>query len=303
MKLVTKGYIFIFLSTVLWGLFPVVVHQGVQDIPPISFAGLSILLSSIITFLYAAARKRLPELRKKEAYFPLLMITLFIVIIPSILFFIGASMTSGVNTAMLLQAEIIFTLIITPWFGEPTTWKKVVGAVGIFIGALFILYDGTLSINMGDLLIIASTLTYPFGNFYSKKALTILSPSIVLLVRSALGSIFLIVLAVIVEPSAEFSSIIKEYWLYLLLAGFFVYFIGKITWHEGLKLMDITKAISLSMTFPFFSILFLIFFVGEDISIFQWTGIYFMIIGVFFMVRRQSIAIEKTRYGKHLNSN
>lgn len=115
--------------------------------------------------------RQVQRVEEKNAYYSLILIAFCIVIIPYSLFFIGSSKTSGINSSILLLTEIIFTLIFTPFVGEKTTAFKIVGALGVLIGAALILYNGFFRLNIGDFLIIASTITYPLGNYYSKKHL------------------------------------------------------------------------------------------------------------------------------------
>ena len=169
------GVAFVLSSAAMWGIFPILVNRGTQHIHPIMFAAFTTLLAACGSFIYALFRGELHELTKKESYSSLIMITLCIVIIPYILFFTGSRMTNGLNSSMLLMSEIIFTLIVTSIIGEKTTIEKLIGALGILIGAGFMLYKGSFSLNIGDLLIIVSTITYPIGNFYTKKAMNVVA--------------------------------------------------------------------------------------------------------------------------------
>ena len=290
------GLTFILLAAMLWGLFPVFVNRGTQSIPPLTFAAISVLLAALGTFIYLVTQGRLSELKNKKAYKSLLMVTLCIVIIPYILFFTGASKTSGVNTSMLLLSEIIFTMIFTPFIGEKTTAYKILGAGGIFFGGLFIMYNGTLKFNTGDILIIFSTLTYPIGNFYAKKAFNLVSPATILFVRFLLGGIFIAGLAFFLETPTKITTIIHDSWFLILFNGLILLGVSKVLWYEGLKRLDISKASSLAMTFPLFSLLALIIFFNEKISGYQWVGIAIMMIGVYFAVQRKSVDQRKTKY-------
>ncbi len=292
-----KGAALALISAALWGVFPVMVNRGSRSIPPLTFAAFSTLLAAAGSFLYAAFKGKLPELREKEAYSSLLMITLCIVIIPYILFFIGSSMTSGINTSLLLLSEIIFTLIFTPLVGEKTTIEKLIGAAGVFIGALLILYNGTFHLNTGDVMVISSTATYPVGNFYAKKALNRVSPSIILFVRFFLGGLFMLPIALLAERQSDVTTIISGDWPLLLLTGLILLGVGKIIWYEALSRLDISKAISLGMTFPLFSIALLAGILKEPLSRYQWAGIGVMMVGVFFSIRRLSTDPALTRYG------
>lgn len=284
------------LSAAMWGMFPVVVHRGVQSLPSLTFAAISFLLASFGSFVYAWTQGALFEIKKKEAYQALVIITFCIVIIPYILFFIGAKQTSGVNTTMLLLSEIIFTLLFTHFIGEQTTGLKLLGAFGVFFGALFILYNGAFYLNVGDLLIIASTVTFPIGNFYAKRALNVMSPAMILFVRFFLGGLFILVFSLVVERGVDYGEIFVGHWPLFLFNGLVLLGLGKIVWYEALKRLDISKAISLIMTFPVFSLGALVWFFGERISVWQWLGVVIMMAGVYFSVRRVSVDPRKTRY-------
>jgi drug/metabolite transporter (DMT)-like permease len=292
-----KGVILALLSAALWGVFPVMVNRGSHYIPPLTFAAISSLLAAFGSFIYAALKGDLHELGKREAYSSLLMITLCIVIIPYVLFFIGSSKTSGINTSMLLLSEIIFTLLFTPLVGEKTTPEKLIGASGVFVGALLILYSGTLQLNVGDIMVIASTATYPIGNFYAKKALNQVSPSIILFVRFSLGGLFMLLLALLVETRLDVFDIVISDWPMLLLTGFILLGAGKVIWYEALGRLDISKAISLGMTFPLFSLIILIAVFKERVSHYQWIGIAVMLLGASFSIRRSSVDPSLTKYG------
>lgn len=291
-----KGVILAIMSAALWGIFPVMVNRGSHKIPPLTFAALSTLLAAAGSFIYTACKGKLYELKKKESYASLLMITLCIVIVPYTLFFIGSSKTSGLNTSLLLLSEIIFTLMFTPLIGEKTTIEKLRGASLVFIGALLILYNGKFHMNTGDLMVAASTATYPIGNYYAKKALHQVSASTILFVRFSLGGLFMLAVAMLAETQSSAVDIIYIDWPTLLFTGLILLGMGKIVWYEALGRLDISKAISLGMTFPLFSVIILIVIFKEAISHYQWIGTVTMLLGVFFSIKRSSVDPGLTKY-------
>jgi drug/metabolite transporter (DMT)-like permease len=296
MKIESKGVLLALSSAALWGIFPVMVNRGSHNIHPLKFAAISTLLAATGSFIYMALKGKLHELRTKEAHASLMMITLCIVIIPYILFFIGASKTSGINTSLLLLSEIIFTVIFTPLIGEKNSLEKLIGASGVFIGSLLILYKEKFQLNIGDIMVIASTATYPVGNFYAKKALNQVSPPTILFVRFFLGGLFILLLAMIVDTQSSVFNIILVNWRMLLLTGLILLGVGKIVWYEALRRLDISKAISLSMTFPLFSLILLMGIFKEDVSRHQWIGIAIMMLGVVFSIKRSSVDPRLTKY-------
>lgn len=278
-------------SALLWGIFPIIANRGVQSIPPLTFVAFISLIGAIGAFFYSLQQKTLGELRRKDAYFPLLMITLCITVIPNILFFLGTAKTNALNTSLLSLTEIIFTLIFTHFTGEKTTLTKLIGSLGILIGTGFILYRGAWQLNTGDILIIASTTLYPFGNFYAKKAIHMVSSGTILLVRWIAGGLVLLALAAIFEGTDQWASLFMTHWKMLVFSGLVLYAISKILWYESLKRLDITKAVSLVMTSYFFSFIILLF-LGETINLFQTVGIAIMTIGVIFSIKRKSVVYE-----------
>lgn len=290
------GVIFILIAAAMWGVFPVAVNRGTQYIPPITFAAITTLLASGGAFIYAALTSKLGELRNRKSYATLLMITLCIVIFPYILFFLGSSKTSGINSSLLLLSEIIFTLIFTPFIGEKTTALKLIGAAGVFIGATLILYNGNWRLNSGDLLVIVSTATYPIGNFYAKRALNFISPAIILFIRFLLGGLFILIFARLIEPQIDVLKTFSDNWVPIIFTGLILLGVGKVIWYEGLKRLDISKAISLAITFPLFSLIILIAFFREIPSAFQWLGILVMAAGVYLTMKRSSVNPALTKY-------
>ncbi|PIT86127.1 MAG: hypothetical protein COU33_04880 [Candidatus Magasanikbacteria bacterium CG10_big_fil_rev_8_21_14_0_10_43_6] len=290
------GVLFGLAAAAGWGLFPILVQRGTQTIPPVTFAALSTLVSVATFVCYSTVRASWNELRDRRVYFPILMIALCIIVIPYTLFFVGASITSGVNAAILLLSEIIFSLIFTHFIGEHTTTTKLIGGGGVFLGAACILYNGSLSFHLGDILILCSTITYPLGNFYSKKALHLVSPDTILFLRASIGAIFLLLFARLVEPGVAMFQTFLAAWPVIVANGLLVLGLTKIFAYQSLKRLDISKFISIGATATFFSLIILILFFKEPMSVYQWIGIVFMTIGVYYSIKRKSVNATDTKY-------
>jgi drug/metabolite transporter (DMT)-like permease len=287
------GEMFILSQVALYGLFPVVINYSVKLIPPILYAGISSLVASAFLFIFVVYKKNLKQLFNKKALPYMLGVTLFIIIIPSIFIFTGTKMTSGVNTTILFQVEVLFTFIICGMFcNEKITVQKMLGALVIVIGTILVVYNGTFVLNWGDLLIIIGVFFYPFGNIAAKKALRIVPPTVILFIRSFLGGLALVLFSLAFEKS--FNQIVPsfhDYFLYIAINGIVIMFISKVLWYEGLRRIDITKAIPIDMSFPAFSLLFLFIFVQEIPNGYQFIGLIFTMLGVGFITLRRSSKI------------
>ncbi len=297
MKNISKektGELLILGETLVYSLFPIIIAHSIKIMPPILFAGMSTLMASITLFLFLLIKKNLKSLKNLKTIKYTLGVTLFIIIIPSILIFTGSSKTSGINTTMLLQMEILFTFIIFGLFKiEKITIRKTMGALIILIGAIFIIYNGNTSLNTGDLLIIAGTFFYPIGNIFAKKALEISTPSTILFIRSLLGGIVLICLSLIFEKQDDTLEKISVYWPLILLNGIFIYHLSKILWYEGIKRIDISKAIPIGVGgYPALGLLFAILFLKEIPTIYQIIGFIVILIGIFILIKKRKKLIN-----------
>jgi drug/metabolite transporter (DMT)-like permease len=98
------------------------------------------------------------------------------------------------------------------------------------------------------------------------------------------------------DSEAVLSDIIKSHWPAILITGGLLVGLAKIIWYEGFRRLDISKTISLGMTFPLFSLIFILLFTNEMISLYQWIGIMIMLIGVYFSIKRKSVEPTLTKY-------
>lgn len=297
-----KGALFALGSAALWGIYPIIVNQWIGNIPPFFFATSTSVFAALGTGIWMLIRKKQRELLNKEMLLPLFMVGMFVIFIPSTLLFWGTTMTTGMNTSILMLSEIVFTLFITPFFGERNTKEKLVGSLCIMCGALMVLYKGGFSLNFGDFLIIFSTLSFPIGNFYSKKALYYLSPSTLLFGRYFIGSILLGALTIIVEDSISIKMAWQTSWKEILIIGLPLLSLCKISFYEGMKRLDISKVISLEMTYPFFSLIVLFLFFGYQITVLQIIGILIIVLGSYFTMRRKSESHTNLKYSPKSNN-
>jgi drug/metabolite transporter (DMT)-like permease len=272
------------------------VNRGAQQIPALTFAAAALLVSAAGFFLYAVATGTLTQITRRAAWRPVAMVVLLVIVIPYSLFFLGASQTSGVNTSLLLLSELVFTVLFTPFFGEKTTTVKLLGAGGVLAGAVLIVSNGRPELNLGDSLIILSTVCYPFGNLYTKRALNHLSPASLLFLRSSLGGLVILALALAFEPAGSLMHLTGRQWVLVVLTGLLVLGVAKVLWHEGLKRVDISKAVSIGSTSPAVSLLALVLVFHEPISAYQLAGAAIMAVGVYFSIRRRSADPALTRY-------
>ncbi len=283
-----RGAILVLLSAITVGLFPVLVHFGVQSVPPLALAFTTHLCALVGAIIYALFKSSLKELYNLKNLGKLFLIALTIIVLPLSLFYVGASLTSGVNTSALTLSEIFFTVLFAQFWGEQLTKNKVLGATAILFGAILLVYHRGGIWQVGDFIILFSTITYPIGNFLQKKILKEISPASLLVGRLALAVPVLFVMYILSNEIVQWNLVWQNHWLMIFVIGLVNAALGKILWFEGLKTLDITTGVSLVMTFPLFSVLFLWLSGTETISMKQLLGIGIMLVGVYFALRPAS---------------
>jgi O-acetylserine/cysteine efflux transporter len=282
------GETFVLSQVALYGLFPIVINYGAKIMPPILFLAMSTLTGTAVLFIYLLATRRFKDIFNKKAYKYIFGVIIFIAIIPKLLIILGTSLTSGTNTAILLQAEIIFTfLICSIFFHEKITLKRLIGATIVLSGATAVLYQGSFDINTGDLLIIAGTFFFPIGNIFAKKALQLTSAAAILFLRSIVAGLFLLMLSFAVEgTSGTFLFHANTNLFYILINGILIMALTKVLWYEGLRRIDISKAVAIGISSPAFSLLFAYMFLSEIPNAYQIFGVAAIIAGVLIITRK-----------------
>lgn len=301
MNLQTKqeriGELFIFSKLPIVGLYPILINYTTKFMPPLLFAGASALVAAAILIPYLIFTKQVHKIFDRRVFPYLLGVTFFIVIAPLAFIYVGSSKTTSINTTLLLQIELLFTFIICgAFFREKITRQRILGGLVILAGASVVLFKGSpagLAVNLGDLLIVAGTAFYPIGNIFAKRALGMTSPSVILFVRSFLGGLALLALSFAFEKYAlSFSGYVARDFFFILINGLLLQLAAKILWYQGLKRIDITKAVSIGIAMPAFSLLYAFLFLKEVPSQTQWIGFFAILAGLLVITRKKTEAAE-----------
>jgi len=283
------GEFMVLFQAMVYGLFPVIISYAGGLIPPLLFAGLSTLLAAVVLFVYLLVAKKINELGNVTALKYILLVTLFTVVLGYGFITIGGSMTSGVNTSILFQSEILFTFLICGlFFGEKMPAYKILAAILVALGTIIIVYDGSFVLNKGDMLVILGTFFFPFGNTCAKKALKLVHPSTILFVRSIIGGSFLIFLSFLLENTYyDIIDLMSTNWLIIVINGFVLFGLIKIIWYEGLKRLDVSKAITIGMSYSAFGFVYSMLLLKERPTSYQLIGFFVVMIGILIITRRE----------------
>jgi drug/metabolite transporter (DMT)-like permease len=278
------GEINVILSALIFAFFPVIVKLG-GAVPPVFYAAISTLITALLMALFMIGKGGFLELANKKTWKYIFLVAVFIIIIPYIFIYNGARMTSGINTSILGQTEIFFALFYGWIIGEAITERKILGGALITIGTFFVMFNGVLKFNLGDLLIITGTAFYPIGNIYAKKVLGVISPITLVFARSVIGGIVLLIFSWFFEAGLAYScTFITTYWWLFLINGLAVSGFSKILWYEGLKRLDVGKSTILIMPYSAFGVIYASAFLKEIPTFYQLIGLIIVILGIYAVI-------------------
>lgn len=276
------------------GLFPIIANASAQIFPPIFYLAVSLLLASAVLCLLVILTTGMPVISKQVwVYSSLIAIFIFT---GFSLIFLGTRLTSSINTALLLQTEMLFTFVLSTFIlRERLLPIQLAGAVCVLAGTGYILYNGSMQLNSGDMLIIAATAMFPMGNVFAKKALALASPMIVLMLRYIIGGSVLLVLSLLLEDLSPLQGreVLDNWWL-IPAYVFIVLTLSKVVWYKGLSMLPLGKAIYIVLSYPAFSLLFAFLLLHEVPTWYQLGGFAFTMFGVYLLVKRPTVAPHTT---------
>jgi len=290
-----RGEFFVIGTCILEGLFPIIAYSASREFPIFFFTGASVALAMIILGVLLIITKGYKNKVPLWSLGACAMVSLLVVIIPLNLIMAGAKHTSGINTALILQVEILSTFIIYKFlFKEHHELYQYIGALLVFSGTALVLFNGTMTLNKGDLLILLAVWIFPFGNYFAKKALTVLKPMQVIFFRYLFALPVLILISIIFEDlSGVLDSITRSGWIivaYVVL----ILISSKMFWYYGLRKLPVSKSIYILSAIPAFSLIFAFALLDEIPTVYQWAGFIVAIVGVYTLIAKRQISTAGT---------
>jgi drug/metabolite transporter (DMT)-like permease len=279
-----QGELFILGEAVLWSLFPIFTKLSYASIPPLYAAAISTFFAALFFAVMLTLQKRWHEIKRKDAWKDIALVTIYIGVIVYSLVFIGLKFTTAGNSALIGILEVFFSFLILGMLKkERMTRMKIGGAVLMAFGAAFVLLPKASAVNIGDFILITAQVFAPLGNIAQQNARKKVSSSTIMFLRSLFSSVILFLMAIFFSGPL---SITGSSFFYLFINGMLFMGLSKLLWIEGIHRTEITKANSLNMIIPFLTLCFAYLILKEIPNIGQLIGIVPMMIGAVLILRK-----------------
>jgi len=270
---VTQALFVVFLWATSW----VLVKFGLQDIPPITFAGLRYFLAFLCLLVVLFVRKSKSGIQtiKSRNWGQLAILGIFFYAITQGAIFVALAYLPAVTVNLLWSfSSVLIALLGAFWLSERPSWLQWTGIVLAVSGA--ILYFYPVSINGSQWIGIVVAVVGIFANAISAimgrsiNRAGQLNPLTVTVVSMGVGSIALLIAGVLAEkaPTITFQNSLMILWLALVNTAF-----AFTLWNHTLRTLTAMESSIINGTILVWITIFAVSILGESINFKEIIGL------------------------------
>lgn len=236
------GILFGLIGMGTYGMYSVYAHYFVKSFDLLIFAGLTSLIGSLPLLIRSRIKGNQKYILQDSKYFTSLFAIAVISGVATMLFFLGTSLTSGINTGLLAQIEPIYAVIIAYFILGEKRRKREIGAIlTMVIGSGVVVFKGFTPPNLGDLFILAAPIFYQLSHVVSKRVIGKLSDiHIISTARLFYGGIIMTVIGIIWHPTAILSFLSFRTVIVLIAFGFILRTLDTVFWYSALERLPLS---------------------------------------------------------------
>lgn len=310
------GYVSAIIAAMLFGSVSTITKPILEDLNALSVSSLTYIIAglSLIPFLKFSytnsnsnsnsnsnntlettnnTSKKRKWTDNRKSYFLLLLTSLCGAVIAPTLFFYGLSNTSASDSSILINGEVLFSILLAVvFFNEKLIKREIIALILVLVGIVILTTNmqflsssnSFVEFNIGNILIVGSTLFWALDNNISK----ILSKNIhipkIIVLKTLIGGSLLFILTITVFGIAEFDVDIIHV-SYLVFAGSLGFGASLFFFLHSLKRIGTIKTILLFSTSSLFGMIFAKIFLNENITIYQIIAVG-VILGGLYLIKR-----------------
>lgn len=275
----------LFLVMAVWGFNVIATKLLVVSFMPVTMTALRIFTAGVCVFIILFCFRLVRKPSKKEFLY-ILICSFFNVVGHHYFLSIGLKATSASNGGLILGMGPILTTILAIFFlKNKVTFLRFCGIIFGFIGIFFIVFQNEKSlqsISIGDVHVFLSIFLQAISFIMIKKISSTLDPRLMTGYMLVIGSIFLFMISLFVEPNGlqSMANGSLGIWTVFLASAILATAIGHMTYNYAIGKVGATESAIFINLNPFFALVGAVLFLGEVISTIQVIGFIFIIFGV-----------------------
>ena len=284
------GVLAVLFASIMWAIEPVFAKLAYQQNS--DFLQLSLVRAIFVTLtamIYIVLTKNTKLRINKEKFSALIYIAIVGTLFADLIYFYALTQISVINAVLIGHMQPIFIILIGFLIlkGDKLTKFDFVGILFMMLSGLFVTTKTIDNFTMfkigtfGDLLVLAATIAWATTAIAVRKYLININSGVITFYRFLFASIFLMIYQ-------GLTSIISITNIYQILVGIVVG-IGTILYYEGLKRIKAAQVSGLELSAPFFAAIFGFFILEESLTSIQIIGILLLIIGIFYLSKKEDI--------------
>ena len=280
------GYISAIAAAVLFGCVSTIGKPILSTVDPLVLSSI-IYLTAGLFFTPSAARISSKSSKITKKYFFLIIVSAITgAAIAPIFFFQGLKMSTAADTALLANGETVFSILFALLiFRERLRLVGYIAVTLILVGVFLVTTNldfnsSIFSLNIGNVLVILSTVIWGFDNNICKIIARQIHVSKLIQLKALIGGTIL--MGTVVISGIPFN-IHSEQLIPIILLGVFGFAISLYLYLHSIKRIGVIKASSLLSLSAVFGLIFAIIFLHESIGINQVIAISVMIFGIHLM--------------------
>jgi len=271
--------------TVLWSSSFIIIKFGLQDIPPMTFAGLRYSIASVILLALILAQSKMRSAikgRSRRWWGMLFLYGCVYITATQGTQFLGLFFLPAITFSLLLNlTPIIVLLSAIPLLSEkPSPAEAVLVLAGLF-GVLLYFYPldfvgvSIVGLMIGVVSLLANSASALIGRAINRARDT---PSLVVTgIMMFIGSIFLMILGLATEPM---SSLSLTSWVYILWLAVVNTALAFTLWNRAMRVLRAVDMTLINSTMMPQIVILSIIFLGEFPGPLDWVGLILLAISV-----------------------
>ena len=290
------------LATLLWGsAFPFIKLSYTElDIrsnetaQQLLFAGYRFFLASLLILIFILITKR-KVLFRKETLKPVLKIGFYQTFIQYIFFYIGLSLSTGIQGSIIAGTTSFFQILFAHFMykDDNINWRKSMGLMIGFTGVVIVnLSKGTFEFQfgLGEFFLLLSAVAGALGNLFARNGSKDMDVAYLTAYQMLVGSIGLFVTGAMFTGFAPFTFSAKAVWMLFYLS--FLSAAGFILWNNVMKYNQVGKVSMYLFFIPVFGVFLSSMLLGEQMHSNVLFGLLFVTTGII-IVNRKKESLEK----------
>ena len=277
------GYISAIVAAILFGCVSTIGKPILSTVDPLLLSSIIYLIAGLF---FTPSSVRVSSKVTKNYFFLIIISAISGAAIAPFVFFQGLKMSTAADTALLANGETVFSILFALLiFRERLRPVGYIAVTLILIGVFMVttnldFHSSIFSLNIGNVLVILSTIIWGFDNNICKIIARQIHISRLIQLKALIGGTVLIGTVII---SGIPLNIHSDQIIPIILLGVLGFAISLYLYLHSIKRIGVIKASSLLSLSAVFGLIFAVLFLRESIGINQVIAISVMIFGIHLM--------------------